>query len=259
MARAWERFDTIADLDKKAATLPKARNWLNYPYFMFSRYPHLRPSKDDKVFLRTLRRWEERIASHAEARHVLEDLGPAHSEQLAALLVDVIADLEMSRNKISRPRKTFIKAAESRARMLKRKRRKARRALEDLQKYARTRDPLLESEDEEAAKDCVKILDRLRECDFASRLNTVTSLHPVPEDLIASSMVRLYWFFRNACKLAGDEAEIRVALLRNSFWPKYGVATVEIIPFYRTAGESKGCSAVHQAVLRSLPPQITSE
>jgi hypothetical protein len=256
MARSWEHLDTLADLDAKAASLPQARSWLTYPYFMIARYPRLRPAKDGQQFSRTLQNWEKKIASHADAKRALENLTPALREQLAALLLDVIADLEMYRGKIARPKKTFIKLADRRARMLKRKRGIARRALDDLQTYATTRDPLLESEDEEAARSCLKILDGIRDVDFATRLNDVTSLHPLAEDPLALGMVRLYWFFRSACELAGDEAEIRVALLRNSFWRRLGVPTIEFQATYQP-GESKGCSAVHEAVRRFRPPQGT--
>ena len=108
MDRAWEFFDTIADLDKRAATLPKARSWLNYPYFMFARYVHLRPKKESKVFSKTLETWEDRIASDPEAKRALETLDRELRKQLAALLVDVISELETYTKKISRPPKPSL-------------------------------------------------------------------------------------------------------------------------------------------------------
>jgi hypothetical protein len=81
----------MAALDARAAALRKACNWLNYPYFMFARYPHLRPSNNDRTFWQKLEEWDNRIESDSKAARALADLKPELREQLAALLVDIIA------------------------------------------------------------------------------------------------------------------------------------------------------------------------
>jgi hypothetical protein len=256
--RERELFNTMADLDAQAATLPKARSWLTYPYFMFARYPHLRPLKNGGTFWQKLEAWENRIESDSKAARALADLNPDLRQQLAALLVDIIAELEMYRKKISRPPKTFVAEAERRKRMLLRKREKARRELENLRSYARDLDRLLAGDDEEAAGRCLEILAGIGDYDHASILKALRGAHPVPDDPTVRGMVDLYWFFRQCCGLTGDEAEVRVALLRNTFWAKYGVAEVDYRPAY-IAGESKGCQAVHEAVRRFQPPQSTPQ
>jgi len=77
---------------------------------------------NDKAFWDTLAKWEDRIASHSSAKQVLDGLDPDLRKQLAALLVDADADLEMYGKKLSRPSKTFAKEAQRRKRMLQRKR-----------------------------------------------------------------------------------------------------------------------------------------
>lgn len=258
MSHGQEISNTLAELDARAATLPRARSWLNYPYFMFARFPHLRPLKNGKTFWQKLEEWENRIESDSKAARALADLNPDLRQQLAALLVDIIAELEMYRKKISRPPKTFVAEAERRKRMLLRKREKARRELENLRDYARNLDRLLAGDDEEAARRCLEILSGIGDFDHAAILEVLSGQHPVPDDPAVRGMVDLYWFFRQCCGLTGDEAEVRVALLRNTFWTKYGVAEVDYRPTY-IAGESKGCQAVHEAVRRFRPSQGTPQ
>lgn len=247
--QAW--FDTLADLDAKASTLQQARGWRAYPYFMFARYPHLRPAGDDKAYQHTLKAWESRLASHPEAKRALEQLDRALTEQLTALIVDVVSDLEVYKRKTSRPPKTFKTEMQRRNRMLKCKRERARRMLEDLFVYAASLDPLQAGDNAEAAKRCLKILDHVRDYDYASILEA-PAVHPVSKDPTVRAMIDLYWFFRSGCQLPGDEAEVRVALLRNAFWTEIGISRIEYLSKYRT-GESKGCSAVHEAVRRFRP------
>jgi hypothetical protein len=247
-------FNTLADLDTLAATLPKARSWLDYPYFMFVRFPHLRPVRNGSEFWQKIEEWENQIECDSKARRALADLKPVLRKQLAGLLVDIVAELEMYKRKISRPPKTFLAEAQRRKRMLLRKREKARRELANLRSYARDLDRLMAGDDEEAAGRCLEILGGIRDYDYVSVLEGLRGTHPVPDDPTVRGMVDLYWFFRHACNLTGDEAEVRVALLRNAFWIKYGVSEVDCRPTY-IAGESKGCQAVHEAVRRFRPPQ----
>jgi hypothetical protein len=258
MTRPPKLFSTLADLDVRATTLPRARNWLNYPYFMFARYPHLRPLMSGKTFWQRLGTWEHRIESDSKARRALADLEPELRKQLAAFCVDVISELEMHAKKVSRPPKTFAAEAKRRARMLKRKRERVRRELKNLLRYASSLDRLLAGDDEEVARRCLEILGGIRDYSQIQTLEALRGPHPVPDDPIVRGMVDLYWFFRQYCKLTGDEAEVRVAILRNAFWTEYGASRVEYLPAYRT-GESQGCSAVHEAVRRFRPTRDTSE
>jgi hypothetical protein len=62
-------------------------------------------------------------------------------------------------------------------------------------------------------------------------------------------MVMLYWFFRHECKLPAGESEVRTAMIRKSFWAKFGIEKVVFRPKY-SADESLGCEAVRKAVER---------
>jgi hypothetical protein len=86
-----------------------------------------------------------------------------------------------------------------------------------LRDYARGLDRLLAGDDEETARRCLEILAVNGDYDHASILESLRGPHPVPEDPTVRGMVDLYWFFRQCCGLTGDEAEVRVALLRNTF------------------------------------------
>lgn len=239
----------MAELSAKASNLPQAANWLTYPYLMYVRYPHLRPPQDDKTFWQTLEKWETRIASHPKAKRALKNLNPELRQQLAALLVDIIADLETYKPKLKQRLKAVAREAKRRARMLRRKRAKARRALNDWRRYAVGLDPLLAGEDEETAKRCLKLLDEMPEYP-----DVPSPVFLVPGDPTVRAMVELYWFFRSGCSVSGDEAEVRVGVLRNASWTEYGSPKVKLRGTYRT-GESKACQAVHDAVRRFRPHQ----
>jgi hypothetical protein len=263
-------LNTLADLDSKARQLPRATDWLVYPWFMFARYRHLRPRRTPdsstqrdshlracaKAFNQTLARWKKKIASHPEARRALQNLSPELGRQLAALLVDVMANLEMHRKKYPPGLKALTLEAPRRARMLKRKRSKVQQSLESWLSYAARLNPLLAYADLDAGKRCLEILGGVRERDYPALFESMRASQLVPEDPTVRAMVDLYWFFRYGCKLTGDESEVRVALLRNHFWTVHGVPKVEYLAEYRT-GESMGCQAVHEAVRRSRLSQGT--
>ena len=81
-------FDWLKDLDSKAQGLSPARSWLDYPYFMFARYPRLRPEIPEKEsgrtnnetgyksFLNMLSNQESKIANHEHGAHILQSLTP---------------------------------------------------------------------------------------------------------------------------------------------------------------------------------------
>ncbi len=75
--------------------------------------------------------------------------------------------------------------------------------------------------------------------------------HVTPANPVAPCMVRLYWFFRHGCGISGDQSEVRVALLRNAFWKKFNISSVEYRNrFDRESAEPAGCPAVIEAVRR---------
>jgi hypothetical protein len=73
-------------------------------------------------------------------------------------------------------------------------------------------------------------------------------LRQVTKSPVTSAMVWLYWFFRSGCHLSGDEAEVRVGLLRNALWKRLDVEEVFI-----ATDQPRGCRAVYVAVSRYRP------
>ena len=62
-------------------------------------------------------------------------------------------------------------------------------------------------------------------------------------------MVHLYWLFRDGCSLSGHESEVRVAMIRNSFWRELDVEPASYLDNY-DGSQNKGCTTVRQAVAR---------
>jgi len=85
---------------------------------------------------------------------------------------------------------------------------------------------------------------RCRELGDDPRRNPIRFTDPT-----SRCMVSLYWFFRHECSLSGDEAEVRVAKIRNTQWLDW-VSTVGYIAEYDGV-QNRGCEAVHAAVLRN--------
>ncbi len=107
----------LKELDDLEPRCPRAQDWLAYSYFMFARYPRLRPrlpakrrrkgsaalaSDPRRLLLESCRETFERqvssvekgIKEHDVARRVLDSLNRLQRRQLAALVVDTVADLE---------------------------------------------------------------------------------------------------------------------------------------------------------------------
>jgi hypothetical protein len=257
-AGAGKPFNWLKWLDEEVRKFPSEANWLQHPpfqfarcrLFMMARYPHLKRRFPDEVLSREFSRGEHQISEDPEARHALNGLSDQKRKEAAALSLDIIESLQTYTSH-GRSRKKFYKlAAEapSRTRMLIRKREKAHRALEDLRNYAESLDMMLSWEDVLAAKECLKLLQNLKnpEPEFYESLRTE---YPALKDPATLGTVQLYWFFRHGCRLSGDEAEVRVAGIRNAFWTEHSVPRVHYRPEYQT-GESKGCDAVHVTVLR---------
>lgn len=253
-------FNWLEWLDEEVRNFPGTANWLQHPPFQFARcrllmmarYPRLQRSFPDEVLCREWSRGEHQIFGHPEARLALDTLSDQQRKELAALFLDTIGSLKSYRAYRWRANRVHKLAGEasSRTRMLTRKLERARRALEDLRRYAASLDELLGWEHVRATKACLETLQKVKEetdCEF---YQSIKCKYPALEEPVALGMVQLYWFFRHGCGRSGDEAEVRVARIRNAFWTEHGVPKVHYRPKYQMAGESKGCDAVHMAVLR---------
>ncbi len=282
-------FNWLKELDSLAAGLPRAKRW-DYEYFLFARYPHLRPGDSPNwkrqfhlegsriAFEEQLSEWERRIAEHSEAGRVLDGLDFEQRRQLSALMIDVITDIQDYVDRVPHHKRLRKAASEKprRERMLNRKLGKAHQAIDRLIEsgdgdkvgparlwLARVADAQKTVED---ARQYYAALDPLLRSsgivgdtlalpsvelpDVAGLLKNPV-LHPIPENPIAFCMVRLYWFFRQGCGLTGNRSEVLVALLRNSFWSEYGISPVKFRPKYDPDSvESAGCPSVIEAVRR---------
>jgi hypothetical protein len=252
-------FNWLKWLDEEVRKFPSGANWLQYPpfqfarcrLFMMARYSQLQRLLPDGVLYRELARAENEVLGHPEARHALDGLNDRQRKELAALFLDTVISL-MSYKTHGRSAKRVHKLAgeaPSRTRMLTRKLGKARRALEDLHEYAESLDELLGREHARATKTCLETLRKLKEGTDLEFYKSIEAEYPPLEDPVALGTVQLYWFFRHGCRLTGDEAEVRVARIRNAFWTEHGVPKVPYRPEYQT-GESKGCDAVHVTIQR---------
>lgn len=126
---------------------------------------------------------------------------------------------------------------------------RVRQAVADLDDYRSALDPLLGAR--RPPQDELPRPEEIALTDFEGLL-TKPEFHPIPTDPVASCMVQLYWFFRRGCRVSGNDSEVRVALIRNSFWTKLGESPVSFRPTYKSA-ESAGCPAVDAAVRRFHP------
>jgi hypothetical protein len=263
----------LTSVDERAAILPRAAHWLEYPYFLFARYPDLQPApvsqpkyrKIDfqsgrRVFEQALIKWEERLATHDKASRCLDKLSAEQRRQLAALISDCIANFEWyelyvkHRDELS----AITREADRRIRQVRKKIKKAGDALEEAIKYGSELDPLLSSEFTLAAKKRLKellaededsLIRSLPPSTFwKGALDHLPQFHPVRENPTTTAMVQVFWFFKHDCKLSGHESEVRVALIRNSFWTAW-TKPVKYLPFYDGA-DSQGCTAVRKAVSR---------
>jgi hypothetical protein len=223
--------------------------------FIMARFPRIERPFPDEVLNREFLRGQEQISGHQDASRILEGLNDKKKIQLAALHLDVVESLEAYRAH-NRNRGAVLRAAREaprRLRTLASKLAKARSALQGLRRYAERLDELLFAHDYVcAAKACMGRLDRLHKNTDSEFYRSEKAEYRAVEDPVTLAMVQLYWFFRYGCRLSGDEAEVRVALLRNAFWKKsgkYGVVPVLYRATY-TAEESMGCAAVHVAVNR---------
>jgi len=150
-------FNWLKWFDGKATKLPRATRWLEpFDYFTLVRYPHLQPTSaiEDarlatgtvlgrRVFLGSISEWESRIANHGDAQRVVDGLAPNQRQQVAALVIDSMADLEnwQVNAKSIRLVSRLAKEGSRRQRVLLWKLKQAQIALRALGRYAEKLDP----------------------------------------------------------------------------------------------------------------------
>jgi hypothetical protein len=275
----------LKELDKEVKKFPASANWQEHPVFKFARcrlfmmarYPRLARPFSDEILCREFSRGEVQISEHPSARSVVDDLNARQRTELAALFLDTITSLQVygAYKPLARRVQKLAGEEPRRMRMLVRKSDKVWAALRELRDYAKSLDSLLGREYLLAADACLNQFEKLfgkpfdgeddKKADPGVRakrflgkpkndayswfFESIKSEYPLSlEDPTTLGMVQLYWLFRHGCELSGHESEVRVGMIRNAFWTKYDVSSV---PLRRgTAEESKGCNAVHTAVLR---------
>jgi hypothetical protein len=252
-------FNWLKWLDREVRKFPSGAKWLQHQPFqsarcwhlMMARYPQLQRPFRDEALHREWSRAGNQILGHPEARVALDELNDRQPIELAAIFSDTVISLTSFKAQGRTAKRVHKLAGEeaSRTRILNRKLRNSRRALKDLHGYAGTLDEVLGMEHVLAAKKCLETLEKLKEDSAPDFYQSIKGEYPALEDPVTLGMIQLYWFFRHGCGLSGHEAEVRVARIRNAFWTEHGVPEVPYRPEYRT-GESKGCDAVHIAVLR---------
>jgi hypothetical protein len=250
--RKSKHCNWLEALDKAMKVLPDRLTWSDLAYegcpcFAITRYPTL--IGFPQAFLSPyLSCWEAQIEEGPDTRGVMDGLDNGQRKQLAALVLDTITGLESYNASVRSAGHVHKLASEPwRVRTLNRRLKKAQEALQELCDYARS----LDIQDASVVADaCLKKLSVLLIGDRTPEFyKSIEAMYPTPEDPVGRGMVQLYWFFRHGCGLTGREAEVRVALIRNAFWEKLGVPKVPLRLKYKV-GESRGCDAVHQAVLR---------
>lgn len=275
-------FNWLADLDSRAVDLVQGTSWLNYPYFMFTRYPGLQPAASGRnagagrmSFLRKLADQEVRMTTHKHGNRIFQGLTSEERRQLAALVVDCLPEFEKHREGTEHGKHLTRRTNEAarRQRRLDKLVGRVRTALEQLHSYAQELDPQLGKAHSELAQSGLAAIGRLKHYPSAeewakdrenhAHFPDIAGFSPFPSDPISSAMVQLYWFFRHQCCLSANDAEIRVALVREAFFATWN-KPVQIVPRHKTAHktafsapgsnpESRGAGAVAQAVRRFRP------
>ena len=281
-------FNWLESLDKEATKLSPAASWLGpYGLFMLARYPHLRPQpipdnphsrimceSGEMTAARLFAEWKSRIRENTETAVCLEGLSGELRQQLSALMVDIASTFEMRTavNHSSTFYKHIIKEARVRERMLNRKLKKVRLAIKELKEYAEDsgkRSGVGANDAQHrarrylgttyyfAADETLKALDARGHNSAKHHIETAKEFLAPWDQEEVYGMVRLYWFFRHGCALPGNEAEVRVARLRNAFWSSYGAKNITYRAKYDGI-DSQGCEGVHITVSRYKPRRGTS-
>lgn len=219
--------------------------------------------------------WETKVLRHESASRALVNLSTRQRRELIALLIDTTVSLDEYRSH-SRWHRRIRKLAQEeprRHRMLESKLQKAHRSLDKLltahdidapghileSAFKRARQSKADLDAYRKALDVELSLNQYFENGMPSSqdlafLNLAAfvsdpSSHSVRVNPVSSSMVHLYAYFIGECGLSRNVAEVRVALLRNAFWTRYGVSEVPVsIRYNPVTCESAGCPAVKAAV-----------
>lgn len=277
-------FNWLEWLDEVASRLPRPPTWREpYSPFLLARYPHLRPQPapdnpriqqeceaEQASAFRIFQEWEERIAKDKTTAVCLKGLSKEQRRQLAALLLDTRVKFEKKeyQNASAAMRRHLAKEAPRRNRVLNRKLAAARKVLQELKDYAsdsgtntfpderlhRARE-ILGHNRAVAASHALKALDLKDDGSAAVEYyRSIRDEYSTVKGVEAFGMVRLYWFFRHECHPPAGECEVRVALLRNTFWTEFGIPSVQYRPKYEGAHtKGKGCDDVRVTVARYRP------
>ncbi|HTC63607.1 MAG TPA: hypothetical protein VK709_12250 [Candidatus Saccharimonadales bacterium] len=260
-------FDWLKDLDQRGCRLPRAVHISDYPLFYFARYPSLRPHTIrrkplDEALKEAGYEYYGQLLSECEKKvesrcgRAAENLTSGQRIQLFALLIDIQDEIQRfkSRRRDTDRFGTLAREGPALQKQLPRNLSAARRSLLLLVGRSR-RYELLDPPTgrkyrvaASAALDQLRNLPKLEKRSFDGFATISRELRPVTKGSITYAMVRLYWFFHSGCGLRRDEAEVRVALLRNGLWK----SDVDEVDF--SLGDDsdlpKGCRAVYVAVSR---------
>lgn len=228
-------------------SLPKARSWLEYPYYLFARYPNLQPddSTGKQAFLATTSRYRQRLQ---RIPGILKELNESRRIELAALVADWGAQFQMwdSRKKVFTTLRSAKRQLKHHPGAIPRRLKKAEATIKQIKKYVSVRNPFLIGSIGEEISKIDKAFGEIRP-PTASGLNQLEEElenhpHPASCDPSNESTRELYHFFVSDCQLARNEAEVRTGKIGNAFW-NWNVNICE-------AGAHKGCAAIRQRIAR---------
>ena len=263
----------LKETDKAAPGKRRYGSWFEFGVSAFDvvRYPFLRPQKppqdspdrslveaEEELFKLRHRLQEAQLAE--ETPEAVAGLTSEQRSQLVALMWDCETNIKLHSflDPMLAAQDKIAREGEHRVKMLRRKLEKVVQGLEDLRDYASRMDSQYGFKELPAhVRLCLLALDKFKSVQgLADKFAECRELGEDPRkgclrsgDPKSRCMVHLYWFFREGCSLSGDEAEVRVAIIRNTFWKKLGVEPVDYVDAYDRI-QNKGCTAVRQAVAR---------
>jgi hypothetical protein len=258
----------IQVVDSLANHSEKASNWQEYPFFWMLRHPRLQPSRPkidgaSIIAFQTDRKTFENLVHESFCRlrsklpEVLKQLSDDLQQQLAAILCDCQEDFELyaTYSNSSKRTKQLVVTGEAKQRKYDRSLRELKKALERNATDAQSLHSLSQDYGAQVtfAKETLKKMEGL-DCtkrskqDWLQMQQTFPRIYPVRDNPTDRLMVFLFSFFHHGSGLSKNEAELRVGLIRNTFWHDW-VAPVRV-RHRSTVDESRGCSAVHAAVRR---------
>ncbi len=232
----------LRELDRMAKSIPESHPISNLT-FGVARYPWMQSRTWVAGLSGEVAFYERFLAAERRMKRVLKGLSPPQRTQLASLIIDCNADLD---DRLHVRATNGGREGQGYDRQLRKKSLSVRRHLEELRAYASTLGSHLGSDVESAAGRCLLILDRCKS--LASEVVAIPPYFKLPSMSRRAelNMVKLYWFFRHECRLPGEEAEVRVALIRNHLWD-YWVSGVKF-QVAKNGATKSGCPAVRRAV-----------